>query len=85
MTDRIKRPEYLPIPNNRWGFKIANPEAEQDHYHDERYNEIPSSTGNDMSCTYKGCNKTVQTVCKGCVGYVCEEHLYRHPNCEEGR
>ena len=24
-------------------------------------------------------------VCKGCMDYVCSDHLFRHPNCELGR
>lgn len=24
-------------------------------------------------------------VCMACLAYVCNEHLDRHPNCEEGR
>ncbi len=24
-------------------------------------------------------------VCKGCMEYVCTEHIYRHPHCEQGR
>jgi|FLOH01.1.fsa_nt_gi hypothetical protein len=24
-------------------------------------------------------------VCKSCLEYVCTEHVYRHPNCEQGR
>lgn len=23
--------------------------------------------------------------CKGCGRWYCKEHIYRHPNCEEGR
>lgn len=24
-------------------------------------------------------------VCKGCLDYVCYEHEWRHPNCEQGK
>lgn len=27
----------------------------------------------------------VLNVCIECIEYVCNEHLYRHPNCSEGR
>lgn len=24
-------------------------------------------------------------VCKECIGYYCNDHMFRHPNCSEGR
>ena len=38
-----------------------------------------------VECCQNDCTKMPQTVCKECNEYVCEDHLYRHPNCEEGK
>lgn len=46
-----------------------------------------------VECSVNGCgirfmqgNKgQTLNVCIGCTEYLCNDHLYRHPNCEEGR
>jgi len=82
----IKRPHYLPIPQNTWNkplnIKIANQEGISELYRDKRYNEIPHTLGENFWCH---CGKRPQTVCVECLAYLCEEHLYRHPDCEVGR
>jgi len=42
------------------------------------------STG-EVSCAYGGCDKMPDTVCEECIKYVCNEHIHRHPNCDEGK
>ena len=67
-------------------IKIANKEANEFMVKDPRY-DILGSTGEglDFQCVQKSCTKMPQTVCKECIGYVCEDHLFRHPDCSEGR
>ena len=48
----------------------------------EAYDKV--ETG-EVSCAYKGCPKMPDTVCEECIKYVCNEHLYRHPDCDEGK
>ena len=38
-----------------------------------------------VECIVKSCTNIPNTVCEECVQYVCKEHLYRHPDCKEGR
>jgi hypothetical protein len=63
-------------------IKIANRGAEENLYRDKRVAHI--DTG-EMACVVKSCMKLPQTVCEGCLEYVCENHVHRHPNCEQGR
>jgi len=39
----------------------------------------------EVSCCNNSCSKLPDTVCETCIQYVCNEHLYRHPDCEEGK
>ena len=70
----VRRPEYLKTPKNPWNIKIANLEGLGELYE--------GSTGESFECH---CGKRPQTVCKECLAYLCEDHLYRHPDCEAGR
>jgi len=76
------------INNPKYDFiKIANPGADDNLHYNKDYNE-DISTGtkrDDVKCTYKSCETLPQTVCRACNGYVCENHIYRHPDCEDGR
>ena len=87
---KINRPpSYLHIPNGIMDLKIANPSGEATLYFDKakrkRNEALASTIGEDFECIYGGCSKEPQTVCPECNGYICEKHLYRHPNCSEGR
>ncbi len=75
------------IPNPTYNFiKIANRGAEQELYYDSRYNpDRKLAIKEDMKCAYTSCETLPQTVCQSCNEYVCENHIYRHPFCEEGR
>ena len=48
----------------------------------EAYDKV--STG-EVACAYSGCSKMPDTVCEECIKYVCNEHLHRHPDCDEGK
>ena len=48
----------------------------------EAYDKVETGS---VQCAYKGCSKLPDTVCEECVQYVCNEHLYRHPDCDEGK
>ena len=54
-------------------------------HNDKRYEELTgkSADSNDVWCV--ACESRPIGVCESCVEFVCKEHLYRHPNCEEGR
>jgi len=39
----------------------------------------------EVACAYGGCTKMPDTVCEECIKYVCNEHLHRHPDCDEGK
>ena len=39
----------------------------------------------EVKCCNNSCSKLPDTVCETCIQYVCNEHLYRHPDCEEGK
>ena len=86
---RNTRPSYLPVPNGLEDIKIANPSGIAGLYFDKKNRErnefLPHTIGEDFECSYGGCAKQPQSVCPECVSYICEEHLYRHPNCSEGR
>ena len=75
------------ITNPKYDFiKIANPAGEAELYGRHDYNDgLSTGEGYEMKCAYSSCPKLPQTVCRACTEYVCEEHLYRHPNCEDGR
>ncbi len=71
------------IDNPKYDFiKVANRGSEGELYRDERVAHI--DTG-EMACAVKSCVKLPQTVCEDCIEYLCEDHLYRHPNCAMGR
>lgn len=38
-----------------------------------------------LECIVKSCSIDPNGVCLGCQQYVCDEHKYRHPNCDEGK
>lgn len=38
-----------------------------------------------VECVVKGCTNIPNTVCESCVGYVCKQHTWRHPDCSQGR
>lgn len=38
-----------------------------------------------LHCIYKGCGNIPDKVCQECQEYVCNEHKYRHPDCDEGK
>ena len=76
------------IPNQKYSFlKIANPAADASYYYDKKYNpDIAYGIGREsIKCAYSSCETLPQTVCFVCNEYVCENHLYRHPNCDRGR
>lgn len=77
--------DHTLIKNNPFGFKVAIRGCEAELYHDKRYDDILGAENTGVSCHCVVCSKMPQTVCKECVEYVCEDHLYRHPNCDEGR
>ena len=78
-------PLWIPNPKHRW-LRIANPRAEEELYFNKKYNPDQAiGLGVEMKCAYTSCEAFPQTVCAGCQEYVCENHLYRHPNCEVGR
>jgi hypothetical protein len=72
------------INNNPFGFKIGLSGAEGDMYRDKRYDDLIGPKGTE-ACLCSVCGNMPQTVCEGCLEYLCENHVYRHPNCEEGR
>jgi len=78
MTD----PNKFWITNPKYNIIIANKGAEEGLYRDKRADHI--QTG-DLKCKVKSCSKIPQTVCEECVEYVCEDHLHRHPDCDNGR
>ena len=38
-----------------------------------------------LECIVKSCNLDPNGVCLGCQQYVCENHKYRHPDCDDGK
>jgi len=84
--DTLKR-GFVPIPTVKFPeIKIANLYAEETMYRDPRYDKLlgtNNTRGEDTSCFM--CGKFPQTVCIECVEYVCENHIYRHSNCDLGR
>lgn len=73
------------IQNNPY-VKIAMKGGEGDMYNDKRYEDVLGSENSEYrSCTCIVCGKLPQLVCEGCIEYLCEDHVYRHPDCEEGR
>ena len=81
-----KKHEYIwiPNPNPAYNIKIANKEAVAEKYTSKSKDYDDVETG-AVECCQKSCVKFPQTVCKECNEYVCEDHVYRHPNCEDGR
>jgi len=83
-----KNNDGIIIPNNhQFPFiKIANKDGDASMLNDPRYSVLGSNQdGSDFHCCTKFCSKMPQTVCKECNEYICEDHLFRHPNCQEGR
>lgn len=58
----------------------------------EEFHEAMKNAG-PVECNVKGCrikfgqgNKgQALHVCVECLEYLCSDHLWRHPNCDEGR
>ena len=88
MTNTDKKDEHIfvPTPNPEWNIKIANKDAVAEKYGskdgDKDYGDVETGA---VECCQKSCTKMPQTVCKECFEYVCEDHLYRHPNCNQGK
>jgi len=84
--EKKKKHEYIwvPNPNPDYNIKIANKEAVAENYTNKSKDYADVETG-DVACCDKECTKFPQTVCKECLEYVCEDHVYRHPKCEEGK
>jgi len=80
-----KNNDGLIIPRPQFPFiKIANKDADESFWKDPRY-EVLGGRGDDVKCITKFCTKMPQTVCKLCNEYICEDHMFRHPDCQEGR
>ena len=75
---------WVPNPNPDYNIKIANRDAIAEKYTSNSSDYDDVETGS-VECCQNDCTKMPQTVCKECNEYVCEDHLYRHPNCEEGK
>lgn len=83
MPKRTKLPDYHFIQNNPYGIKVGLKGAEGTLYNDKRYDDVLGTISPDCHCIV--CGKMPQTVCEGCIEYLCEDHLFRHPDCEHGR
>ena len=85
-TDKKKDHIFVPNPNPEWNIKKANKDAVAENYGSkigrEQYDDVETGA---VECIQKSCNKFPQTVCQECFEYVCEDHLYRHPNCNQGK
>ena len=83
-TDKKEDYVYVPNPNPNWNIKIANKDAVAENYTNksEDYSDVETGV---VECCQKSCVKMPQTVCVECMEYVCEDHLYRHPNCNQGK
>lgn len=73
---------WIPNPDNQHTL-ISNPSAEASQYKSEQTN--PDQIADPLVCCLGSCEKYPQTVCMECNGYVCEDHIFRHPDCSEGR
>lgn len=73
---------WIPKPENQHTL-IANTGADASQYKSEQTN--PDGVVDSLECVTKSCEKYPQTVCMECNGYVCEDHIHRHPDCDEGR
>lgn len=73
---------WIPKPENQHTL-IANPGGDAARLMDEQTN--PDGLLDKPKCAYKSCEKYPQTVCTECVEYICEDHIFRHPNCEAGK
>ena len=86
MTNTDKKKDYIfvPNPNPEWNIKIANRDAIAENYTNNSKDYEGIETG-AVECVQKSCTKFPQTVCQECFEYVCEDHVYRHPNCNQGK
>ena len=86
MTNTDKKHEHIfvPNPNPEYNIKIANKEALADNYinKSDQYDDVETGI---VECVIKSCMSTPQTVCIECNEYVCENHVYRHPDCNQGK
>ena len=80
MADHV----WVPRPNPNYNILIANKEANAEKYTSKSKDYEDVETG-AVECCSKACTKMPQTVCRECLEYVCEDHVYRHPDCEEGK
>ena len=57
----------------------------------EEFDEAINKEAGSVECSVckiklgQGIKAGNMNVCIECIEYVCDEHLYRHPNCSEGR
>ena len=59
----------------------------------EEFERVVSEDAGPVECHVKGCevrfgqgNKgQALHVCIECIGYFCSDHMWRHPDCSEGR
>ncbi len=88
MTNSDKKNPYIhvPRPNPYYNIKIANKDAVAEKYNSksgrEQYGDVETGA---VECCQKSCTKMPQTVCVECLEYVCEDHIYRHPDCNQGK
>jgi len=46
---------------------------------------LGNTTIKGLECIVKSCGSNPNEVCEGCQQYVCVEHKYRHPDCDDGK
>lgn len=51
----------------------------------DRSQVLGNTTIKGLECIVKSCGANPDGVCIGCQEYVCKDHEYRHPNCDDGK